>query len=284
MRPSLCFCLRAVATLAAAGLQCCAAASDAGRALEIDLVFPRNGTYAPDHLLPIIFAVQNPQAAVGLLTEVTLTLNHGGGFAGKEIKLDLKNVADDNLTAVGNAPYFLVFESTALEGMEGHFGLIYDFLLLNCSSTELDPQGSGRPKRNITSFRNMTEFTLRSGAPAAVDGFFTSRDDCPIDVATLNVTGNLPYDNFARPGSRTLCGVLTEPIPAPTPCAVQISSALAANLSARVTDSACARHDPSPSLGCAQRSRAARPTSDRAFWPAVGLAFLFGGLLFAFLE
>ena len=277
------------AILATAALFGCAAAfsnsslNPAGTAFEIDLVFPRNGTYAPAHLLPIIFAIQNPQAGEGLLTDLVITVYRGDWLSGNSsIALDINHLADVNLSTVDNEPYFLVLASPALNGTEGHFALQYEFGFLNCSATERDPRYEGlddNPKRNISQFRDVVEFTLRNDAPAAVDGFHTSRDDCPVPVGTFNVTGSLPWDNtyrYKRPPTRTLCGVLTEPTPSAVPCAVQVNRALAADLSTRVTETACSWGDPFPTLNCKKSLAAGRPTTDSIVWLAMAFALLYG--------
>ncbi|KAJ5219643.1 hypothetical protein N7468_008847 [Penicillium chermesinum] len=44
---------------------------NASNILEVDLIFPRNETYAPAELFPIIFAIQNPERARYLTPELT---------------------------------------------------------------------------------------------------------------------------------------------------------------------------------------------------------------------
>jgi hypothetical protein len=47
-------------------LRCCAAEVTFPTTVEVDLVFPRNDTYAPSAIFPIVLAVHNAHAAVAL--------------------------------------------------------------------------------------------------------------------------------------------------------------------------------------------------------------------------
>ena len=47
-------------------LRCCAAKITFPTTVEVDLVFPRNDTYAPSAIFPVVLAVHNAHAAVAL--------------------------------------------------------------------------------------------------------------------------------------------------------------------------------------------------------------------------
>jgi hypothetical protein len=47
--------------------------------VEYDVIFPRNDTYAPVAVMPVVFAIQNPQAGVPLQFEIGRWIYENGG-------------------------------------------------------------------------------------------------------------------------------------------------------------------------------------------------------------
>ncbi|KAL7924301.1 hypothetical protein ACQKWADRAFT_286390 [Trichoderma austrokoningii] len=77
---------------------------------EVDLLFPRNETYAPSWLMPVVFAIQNPSLAVPLSASIQWNMWEGnntrspGSFGGASF-----DVAGDVTTAISTpkSPYLL---------------------------------------------------------------------------------------------------------------------------------------------------------------------------------
>ena len=63
-------------------LACSSATQTYPATVEFDVVFPLNDTYAPVALFPIVFAIQNPQAAVPLLLNIEWYLGRLGSSGG----------------------------------------------------------------------------------------------------------------------------------------------------------------------------------------------------------
>jgi hypothetical protein len=101
-------------------LTCGSVAQTYPATVEFDVIFPRNDTYAPVELMPVVFAIQNPQAAVPLTLGIEWSIGRIGSsedsLAGGLIDLTWANFSSD--------PYFVVLSTNQLNGTEGSFGLI----------------------------------------------------------------------------------------------------------------------------------------------------------------
>jgi hypothetical protein len=202
--------------------------------VEFDVVFPRNDTYAPVHYLPVIFAIQNPQAAVPLTLGIEWYLWRAGSgdwLANGIVDLSQANFSTD--------PYFVVLSTNQLNGTEGTFGLIWVLHSGNCSTNPLvNPQlGSSVNYNNI-------KFTTKNGAqqPSLV----SSPDTCPTQNVTFNVTGTLQVTDSIDYGS-SACAVVREPPPLANPCAIKIDDTMASSMSAIIT---CATPLPNLASSC----------------------------------
>src|SRR5207244_4320386 len=76
----------------------CAAQAAVPGVVEVDLIFPRNDTYAPLPGMPIVFAIQNPQLVASLYPSFDLLLYQLGDSDGNYSLRDLFSL--DN--GVGN--------------------------------------------------------------------------------------------------------------------------------------------------------------------------------------
>ncbi|KAL4776570.1 hypothetical protein BDW60DRAFT_203598 [Aspergillus nidulans var. acristatus] len=64
------------------GVLACWATAESNKT-EIDLIFPRKGTFAPMHLMPVVFTVQNPSVAKELQASIKYGVHLKGGGANK---------------------------------------------------------------------------------------------------------------------------------------------------------------------------------------------------------
>jgi hypothetical protein len=89
--------------------------------VELDLVFPRNETYAPVGLMPITFALQNPQAAVPLhlLIEWKMGRMEGVGTSAVVLEGDTDDFSRANLST--NDPAFVIRYTEKVNNTEGMF-------------------------------------------------------------------------------------------------------------------------------------------------------------------
>lgn len=207
----------------------CASAAQASypATVEFDLVFPRNDTYAPSAAFPIVFAIQNPLAAVPMWPYFEWILENSTA----RILFGLLSAYTDNLSNNTSGPYFAVdtmdlFNSSTKDGV---FWLQWGPMVNNCTN---GPFWGGWNNTGQS-----VVFTIKDGAqPPSIA---TSPTDCPIEPVTFNVTREIQIDPGQEfDGTHTVCPVLGIP-PQPTPCAVQVDAAAASSLASMATMSAC---------------------------------------------
>ncbi|KAH8680611.1 hypothetical protein BX600DRAFT_504378 [Xylariales sp. PMI_506] len=239
--------------------------------VEFDVVFPRNSSYAPSELIPIVFAIQNPQAADSLAFSVqwTLTQVGVGQVDGSYIDLTSTNYSSD--------PYYVVASTYFPNVTEGEYRLLWGLEAGNCSQGVLEP--------TYFSLDNTVTFTFKNGSQQPDLVASTASDTCAgIPSRTFNVTGTLALPaSVALDQARSSCAVLGQPTPSPDPCVLNMDSAQASSISAAITASACAGTHPVLTTGCAQATQSASvgsPSRTGESWisgyVAIGLLGLLG--------
>ncbi|KAK3936205.1 hypothetical protein QBC46DRAFT_395595 [Diplogelasinospora grovesii] len=213
--------------------------------VEVDLIFPRNDTYAPSALFPIVFAFQNAALAPSLDPGFDLTLWAVSGLntTGYSPALDL---AATNFS--GSDPTYVYTYVTHLnaadDGTAASYRLAWDFSAGNCSD-----QGGGALKFGGGFRNNSIEFTIQSGAqaPDLVAATASAAASCSnISHFAFNLTDTLNVALPAQYDSRNTCAVFSDvqPLVAGNPCAVQVGTATASSISAALTATACAAVSP----------------------------------------
>jgi hypothetical protein len=203
---------------------------------EVDFLFPRNETYAPSWLMPVVIAIQNPSLAVPLFATVKWNLWEGnntrspGAITGGHF-----DVGGDVATArpAPSNPYLLSTAVNTISYPDGVWTLVWYVQYNIC--------GQPTQSENFT-----TVFTVSKSGNATDIEAATSSDICgTTEAQAFNVT------------SSDLCHLLG-PTPTTNPCAVTIDSAAASSLSAlaRATGSICTSYslnltclNPSPPPG-----------------------------------
>lgn len=237
--------------------------------VELDLVFPRNETYAPVGLFPIIFALQNPQVAVPLDLNIAFKLGRVVGDQGAEgsanysvLEQDNVNFSKANLST--NDPSFILRYSEKVNNTEGQFWVSWGVDNNNCSLS-----ANGDPATSLSSNYRITYYTTAKDAqqPSLV----TKPDICPlIQSVTYNVTEALQLRQ-----SQDTCAVTAEPSPPATPCALSINDTQESSIMASITSTACAwAESPFPTLAiCSSKASIAARQDVGSLW-LIGLACL----------
>lgn len=205
--------------------------------VEFDVVFPRNDTYAPMPVMPIVFALQNPQPS--LLVGITWRLfpyaanrDYDTSLFGQFIDLKTTDFSNKPYFGVNSSqPYFLVEWATVLN-TAGSYTLVWSLMTENCSSTQGVTMVQGQTWQNGST---RIDFKIQNGAQ--LPSLVSSPNVCPSKSQIFNITGMLSCDR-TQCDTRNTCAILGD-TPAPTPCAVQIDSALATSMSSSVTASVC---------------------------------------------
>jgi hypothetical protein len=207
-------------------LQACTkvlAASDTSGVLEVDLVFPRNETYASSAQMPIVFAIQNPHLAAPLNMNVSYFIVPYRDYMNAELSplfLSSTNSSDSD-------PYFL-YNKTDSASTEGTWELFWSVDYGYCKGS------SGEPLfyTNNSTISSVV-FTTKNGAAKPDLAAATKNGTCATGVAAWNVTGELDAEASAK-WSSDKCAVISKKSPWATvdPCAVKFDSATASKISA----------------------------------------------------
>lgn len=217
---------------------CTATAQSQGPAtFEFDLVFPRNETYAPTALMPVVFAFRNSPAWIPLIPILRwdIRILPSGEFVDSGT-IDLAwgiNATTD--------PYILAFSSLALNAADGNYSVVWDLVYGNCTATA-GAQFGGPDQTGL--FRNQTfnntNFAIRKGAQSAD---LAAESSCPARQGfALNVTATRTVDDIAAWEQRNVCGVVADPRPVPSPCALKFDAAAASSVNAALTSTYCSSH------------------------------------------
>ncbi|KAI0891326.1 hypothetical protein F4806DRAFT_309909 [Annulohypoxylon nitens] len=208
--------------------------------VEVHLVFPRNDTYAPAELTPIVFAVYNSELAAPLdlsfdydIRSISNPNNTGGGGI-----IDLSYV---NFTNASD-PYYAFSTTTAFNATEGEWAIVWTLGSANCS----DPRYSS-PSVTYYNRDGYTDFTTKNGAQQFNLSTATTADSdtCASIVDryfTFNVTGTLPGNPDKLDGRET-CAVVAPPFQtkptATTSCPPTVAASAVSSISAAITANAC---------------------------------------------
>jgi hypothetical protein len=229
-------------------LTCWSSAQSFPSITEVDLLFPRNDTYAPTVFMPVVFAIQNPTVALtylDLALEWTLLqLINGKAVVGTG------SIAKYLFTPSVTGPSYYEYSSLYnLTTLEGTWSLSWTVSSINCTQF---------PISNSSTFgyiqRNTVIFTTKNGAQATDLVAATADDICAsAESFTFNVTG-IEKKPVGSGNSVTTCGVVASmsPAPSPNPCAAQLNATGASSISAALTASACSL--PSSLISCPAKS------------------------------
>lgn len=237
-----------------AAMQVGAGATNFPATVEVDLVFPRNDTYAPTALFPIVFAFQNAALAPSLDPGFDLTLWDSTFTTGQPLSLDLKNT---NFSSDPTYVYtYVTTLNTTNSSTAASYSLSWAFSAGNCSETN-GAQTIGGGFRD-----NTVVFTIQSGAQqpdlVAATTETGSASCANMSHFAFNLTGTLGVTQPAKYDGRDTCAVFSdvEPLVPGNPCAVQLSSATASSILVSLTASACKADQ--PVVSCESKSSAGR--------------------------
>lgn len=243
--------------------------------VEVDLIFPRNETYAPSAIFPVVFAFQNAALVPSLAPGLDLFLWDSSGkelFADQPyLNLHWNNFSGHDPTYVYT---YVVGLNTTDRGAPASHALSWALSAINCSNETgalvFDPNSRSQP----------VIFTIQSGGkqPDFVAGTAGTSSCANISHLAFNVTGTLDVGNPAVHGGRNTCAIFSDvqPLVAGNPCAGQANPDAASSISAALAATACAASGPSSS--CKPTSAAARG------WETgyTGYTAVLGGFLMAF--
>jgi hypothetical protein len=216
-----------------------AAAGKTTGVVEVDLVFPRNETYAPTPVLPIVFGFQNSELAPFLGLQLSFTVWRWENLSDFPVtsSYDLRWA---NFSS--NDPYFEYRHFTKFD-REGTWKLTWSVGWANCTEDSLAKLGNDRLE--LHSSTSSTVFTTKDSAQEIDLSAATKQENCSEDIGfAFNITDTHKVPTGTEWAGGDTCAAVAPSLPTPTPCQVRINSAAAASISASITDRRCKGVDP----------------------------------------
>jgi hypothetical protein len=213
-----------------------AATSDTSGVVEVDLVFPRNDTYAPGPYVPIVFAVQTPELATLLNLRIGFQIwnTTNGSIVDEGSFGDSFETGYFNWTNTSsNSPEF-VYRHYEKFNTGGKWNLVWNVLWANCT------YDARREKSYLDGQSQSSLITFTTNKTAQdidlVDA--TTDDDCREEQGiAFNVMDTTVVAGGYNVGEQ--CAVLENTTLTPSPCRVKIDSTTASSMSAALTASLC---------------------------------------------
>ncbi|KAB5539352.1 hypothetical protein GE09DRAFT_315742 [Coniochaeta sp. 2T2.1] len=218
--------------------------------VEVDLIFPRNETYAPSAIFPIVFAFQNAALVPSLNPVLDMLL---WDSAGNDIMADQPyiNLQWNNFSSHDPTYVYTYVVGLDTDGVDGaapaSHALNWGLTFANCSN-ETGALVFAGGSRSTPVF-----FTIQSGAkqPDLVASTAGSSSCADISHFAFNLTGTLNVSFPAVYGGCNTCAVFSDgaqTLVAGNPCAARVNPDTASSILAALTATACAA--PRPVISC----------------------------------
>lgn len=236
--------------------------------VDVDLIFPRNNTYAPSELLPVIFAIQNPNLAAFLTPWFNyniqrIDISNGTGWG------DVIDLRWANFSSSGD-PFYALSTVVHLIHTEGTWRFSWNLVMNNCSRGLSNDSLNEDIEFGESGQSNTLIFTTRIDSQSVDLVAATAHGNCAATESyAVNVTGILD----TAPGhdgdnGHVLCAVLSPILPTPNPCAAKIDSTVVSSISASMTSTACETNN--PVLSCPSPSATKNSACEAAQFSAGG--------------
>ncbi|KAJ5254295.1 hypothetical protein N7524_011475 [Penicillium chrysogenum] len=216
---------------------------------EIDLIFPRNGTFEPMVLMPVIFAIQNPKVIDGLYPHLSF------GVWSVDLPRGNQSMAayiDDHELGLNTTDPVLYLKDSISSPLhpesldtENEWEFVWGLDWTNCSTPANKTTSDNKPKVNLNNpwGKHSVRFTTKKGAGEPNLTALTADDKCDdISAMAFNVTKTLIAQSGYYQGDK--CAALETPVPTPSPCKVSIVPSAASSIAASITSAHCQGIDP----------------------------------------
>lgn len=228
--------------------------------LEVDMIYPRNETFAPSGFTPIVFAIQNPTLFQTLNPILKWTIDQLEGDSNDRVRA---GESFSNLTAVqnSNSSVFFLSVSTHRLDREGTWEFKWNLRYTNCSK----PGSADVISYNNNHTEHSFIFTTENGAPPTDLVAATDSSTCARSQALAwNITDVLPVPAPWQYGGAIACPVIPSMTLVPSPCNARIDEPAAASITAALVEVAC--RSASPTVPCPGESNAAVPGLGSPGW------------------
>jgi hypothetical protein len=253
-------------------LACLGAVNAASGVVEVDLVFPRNDTYAPSSAFPVIFAVQNPGLAPFLNLGLSLTIRNLNDDR-QEAKTPFYDLRWANFSS--SDPYY---ELRVLNfNREATWKVSWSVNWDSCTEDSLGRDTRGEPFTTNITTHGMYFTTKASGKGVDLVAATTDRKCSEDEGFAISIAATLPVPdniNWKYNNGNGTCASMASTTPAPTPCQVKFDSVATSSMSSAIASRACAAtRRPGDSCPFDEVKSAAGQLTGRA---EVALAIVFG--------
>ncbi|KAF4772359.1 hypothetical protein HAV15_004795 [Penicillium sp. str.  len=249
---------------------------------EVDVVFPRNDTFEPMPLMPIVFAVQNNAALEKLYPtlryRVSLLHQPSNATFSSFTRLPIEDLPANQTTQ------FLYNGVANLVNIEDTWKFEWNLGWTNCSTSD-----NGTDYDNEHGSSDQNGFHRRGYEPHGSIIFTTSKegrqpnlttlttgDDCgKAQALAFNVTQTLKVPSWFQSGDYLRsCALLASPAPTPRPCRASVVPEAASSISASLTRAEC--FAATPAVNCPAKTNGAATNSlgVQAAWWTTGLVWL----------
>ncbi|KAF2008964.1 hypothetical protein BU24DRAFT_428936 [Aaosphaeria arxii CBS 175.79] len=208
--------------------------------LEVDLIFPRNETYAPQERFPVVFAIRNIELAQFVAPVITFKIRDLDDLDSPPIGGDTHEVryldATSKELVLAHSPFGFSLKK------ESRWLLAWDVGTRNCTDTGM---GETSLKYNWTSIP--MRFATQNGGQEVNLATPTTATTCDESQGvTVNVTEIMEMPNHVDPiGVDWIygesCASLASNAPPPSACQVTIESSAAASISSAIEKRWCQR-------------------------------------------
>ena len=246
---------------------------------EVDLIFPRNGTFEPTTLMPIVFGIQNP-AAVNR-TYPTLSYGLWSSDLPPSNRTHWTDLAVEKLPDSDSPVSFLLDGIANDLNTENEWDFVWRLRWTNCSKpadgTTFDKELGFVEEPDFAwraySLGKSIKFTTKSGGARVNLTSLTTADKCDdMQAFAFNVTETMKAPSGSLKGRK--CAVLQTPTPAPFPCKASVAPSAASSISSTLTSRECTA--PTPVISCPAKKggAATNAMNSQMRWWAAGLALL----------
>jgi hypothetical protein len=254
---------------------CLGTVINASDILEVNLVFPRNETYAPNETFPIVFAFKNSERARHLNPSISYSLrNEYGDKAYSTLWHELHWV---NWT---NQETYFAHRYTSDFSTEGRWSVLWTISWNSCNVES--PEYGNEVIRNTTT--KVTVFTTSNSAPKLDPVASTANKTCTGQLGVaINVTDKTKFISSAlweggKYTNHTCAVVAASPTPSTNPCRTQIDKTTLASMEASKLARYCNLHFNKPAE-CPDQKSAAQPLAVMGLSCLLGLAGALGFFL-----
>lgn len=217
-----------------------AAASNSSAIVEVDLTFPRNETYAPSPLLPVVFAFQNAKLASSLNARILFDIwdynNRSESSVSATYSLRWANFSSSD-------PYFEYRGFSYKFNTEGIWMLTWRLGWDSCTEESLDLVGNHRLVANYSG--DTIIFTTKKSSQEVDLVAVSNNQTCSESAGvTVNITNTLKVPAWVDWDGGETCAVVASSTSTPDPCRVKIDAVAASSISSSITSRACLATDP----------------------------------------